>query len=198
METIKEEKKAEWKLKHCWWNINRRCNNPKSKDYKYYWWRWIKCEWKSFDEFYKDMWDSFREWLTIDRIDTNWNYCKSNCRRATRAEQAHNTRQTTKSRYGIDFYELAKKYNLSRSHIKNLVRKLWHDIDKTINYLEHDKREYETYQWKTAEERARELWWHSWASFRQRLQRNWYSLEEFVKWFLSGKYKKRCGNYWRK
>ena len=36
METIKEEKKAEWKLKHCWWNINSRCNNPKNKDYKYY------------------------------------------------------------------------------------------------------------------------------------------------------------------
>ena len=28
-------------------------------------------------------------------------------------------------------------------------------------------------------------------------QRNWYSLEEFVKWFLSGKYKKRCGNYYK-
>jgi len=140
---------------------------------------------------------TYKEWLTLDRINTDGNYCKSNCRWTDRKEQMNNTRQNTKYKYWYDFRELAKKYNLSRSHIKNLVGKFWHDIDKTIDYLEHNKREYEMYQWKTAEEWSRELGFSSGASFRQRMQRNWYTLEEFVEWVLSGKYKKRCGNYYR-
>lgn len=39
-----------------------------------------------------------KEWysdnLTIDRIKTNWNYCKSNCKWSTRNEQARNTSRT--------------------------------------------------------------------------------------------------------
>ena len=185
------------RIYNIWTEMKQRCENPKCKSYRYYWGRWIRIEWNSFEEFYNDMYPTYEEWLSIERIDTNGNYCKWNCKRATREEQMNNTRQNTKYKYWVSFVELAEKYNLSCSHIKNLVRKFWHDINKTIEYLEHDKREYEMYQWKTAEERARKLWWHSWASFRQRLQRNWYSLEEFVEWFLSGKYKKRCGNYYK-
>lgn len=74
--------------------IKNRCNNLKSKDYKEYWWRWIKCEWQTFEEFYKDMWESYKEWLTIDRIDNSWNYCKENCRWTTMKEQIKNRRNS--------------------------------------------------------------------------------------------------------
>ena len=60
-----------------WNNIYRRCNDINNISYKDYGWRWIECEWNSFEEFYKDMWES--NWLTIERNDVNWNYCKNNC-----------------------------------------------------------------------------------------------------------------------
>ena len=36
------------------------------------------------------MWNSYKEWLTIDRIDNDWNYEKSNCRWITPKEQNRN------------------------------------------------------------------------------------------------------------
>jgi len=80
--------------------INKRCNNKMAVWYKYYWWRWISLLRKDFDDFYKDMWDSYNEhiikyWVSntsIDRIDVNWHYCKDNCRWATKKEQSQNKR----------------------------------------------------------------------------------------------------------
>jgi len=73
-------------------SLLNRCNNPNTQYYNLYWGRWIECEWWSFEEFYKDMWDSYQKWLSIDRIDNDWNYCKSNCRWTTAKVQAWNRR----------------------------------------------------------------------------------------------------------
>lgn len=81
--------------------IKQRCNNPKNSAYKNYWWRWIGCERELYEDFKNDMFDSYCEHIniywdintTIDRIDTNWNYCKDNCKRATKKEQQRNVRR---------------------------------------------------------------------------------------------------------
>lgn len=65
-----------------------RCYNTKWVQYHCYWWRWIKCEWDTFEEFYNDMQPIYIKWYSVDRIDNDWNYSKENCRWITRSENS--------------------------------------------------------------------------------------------------------------
>jgi hypothetical protein len=80
-----------------WSGMLSRCRNPVNKDYKNYGGRGIQVcdEWHDFSKFQN--WalnNGYSDDLSIDRIDSNGNYCPQNCKFSTITEQARNKRNT--------------------------------------------------------------------------------------------------------
>jgi len=74
-----------------WRGMIQRCTDPNFKQYKDYGGRGITvCQrWENFTNFLEDMGERPSR-LTLDRIKNDKGYCKSNCRWATRKQQARN------------------------------------------------------------------------------------------------------------
>jgi len=107
-------------LYNIWIGMMDRCHNEKSNNYKRYGGRGITVcnEWKELKNFVNDMYPSFQEGLSLDRIDNNQGYCKENCRWATQAIQARNTRKiiaTNTSGYRGVYKRKENKYEASIS-----------------------------------------------------------------------------------
>jgi len=127
--------KRKWKNKsgtviyYAWRNMKRRCNDKNDASYHRYGGRGISVcdEWMdSYDTFYEDMHATHADGLTLDRINCNGNYEKSNCRWATYSEQANNKNCNARIEYkGITktIGEWADELNLSAKELSRAYKR---------------------------------------------------------------------------
>lgn len=101
--------------------IQARCYNKNEKSYKNYGGRGVRCEWKTFEEFYKDMGEPLSKDYSIDRINNNGSYSKKNCRWATKREQALNRRTA----HLLTYEGKTKNMKIWATELKIPNRTLW-------------------------------------------------------------------------
>lgn len=113
-----------------WQHMISRCFRPKDKEYENYGGRGITvCEtWvDSFQTFLNDMGEK-PEGLSLERLEVNGNYCKSNCKWATASEQARNRRNSkwyTHNGETKHVNDWAKEYGLSPVTLQTRVNRGW-------------------------------------------------------------------------
>lgn len=141
-----------------WYDLNRRCYDPKRKDFHHYGGRgvtvcedWNKYNPDGFINFLRDMESSYIEGLEIDRINNDGNYCKENCKWSTRSEQVINRREVDGVCFATRFLEdgddilhlaaMAKKYNMSPKKLQDRIGKLGWSLEDAL-LKEHKVKSY--------------------------------------------------------
>lgn len=133
------------RLYHIWCGMKCRCSCPTNKDYPNYGGRGIDVceEWKNdFSVFMKWAFaNGYTDELTLDRIDTNGNYCPGNCRWATNLTQQNNKRTSHYIEYNGEKHtiaEWARILGLRRDTLRQRVLASW-PLDKILS---SNKRKY--------------------------------------------------------
>jgi len=137
---VVRRKQREWRRQQpertVWHLMRQRCENPKASGFENYGGRGIRvCDrWQSFDAFLADMGTRPSAKHQLDRVDTNSDYSPENCRWATRAVQARNTRRThmiTFRGVSLCLTDWAARAGLTRAALKSRVARGW-PIEKAL------------------------------------------------------------------
>ena len=117
------------RLYEIWSGIKKRCYNSNCKNYNNYGNRGIKMckEWKNdFMAFYN--WainNNYSDKLTLDRIDNNGNYEPSNCRWATKIQQANNTRKNKKVTFNNETHTISEWARIKNIKMNTLYMRIY-------------------------------------------------------------------------
>ena len=127
------------KLYSVWCSMRERCRNENNKDYKHYGGRgiavcgdWDEC--KNFKEWAIS--NGYKEGLSIDRIDTNGDYCPGNCRWITIQEQQRNKRNSRFLTFNGETHCLsqwAKITGLKRETIRDRIDKSGWSVEEALS-----------------------------------------------------------------
>jgi hypothetical protein len=102
--------------------MRNRASVTKDRDYHRYGavGRGVSEDWLVFENFYKDMSPTYRDHLTLDRINNAKGYSRENCRWATTMQQQSNKNNNRKIRYqGEDIHlaEFCRRAGVNRGAI---------------------------------------------------------------------------------
>jgi len=125
------------RIYQCWKDMKARCDNIKNAQYKDYGGRNItyNSRWENFENFYDDMIDTYKEHLTLDRIDVNKNYCKENCRWISKKIQNRNKRNNRVITYnGVSkpLVTWAEDLNISVQTLHSRLNKLDWPVERAL------------------------------------------------------------------
>jgi hypothetical protein len=133
---------AKHKLRKTWGAMKSRCEYTKSPSWANYGGRGIKIEWISFDDFSFDMLQSLKLHIqknnmdvSIERFNSNGNYCKENCGWETKSGQARNRRSNRYLTFDGEtklLVEWAEERKLPMSVLWNRLNRGW-SVEKTLS-----------------------------------------------------------------
>lgn len=111
-----------------WTGMLTRCSNKNDPTYILYGDKGVTvCKrWRSFVFFWEDMKEGYADDLQIDRMNNSKGYCKSNCRWATKYEQARNKSNVKLYKYGgemLPISVIAKRVGINRVTLMQRLEK---------------------------------------------------------------------------
>jgi len=129
-EKVTKHHMSNTKIYRTWQSMKTRCTNKSSNRYKYYGGKGVIYDpmWETFEGFYIDMVESYREGNTLDRIDSSKNYTKDNCRWTDYNTQNNNKSDNIELAYEGVVYspqEASKMFSIPLSAIYNRLQRGW-------------------------------------------------------------------------
>ena len=128
-ERIFKHGKSRTRIYNVWKQIFQRCENPEAQSYANYGGRGITVDpsWRDFNVFVSDMGEC-PEGMSIERIDNNGPYCKSNCKWATMKTQQNNSRHNRRLKaFGREqtLSQWVDEFKIPRDRVKARLRYGW-------------------------------------------------------------------------
>ena len=123
-----------------WANMLNRVRNPNTTGFDNYGGRGISVDkrWSRFTVFWTDMGRTYKDGLTLERVDVNGDYCKENCTWTTVKQQQRNRRSNTRLTYKNStrvISEWAEHTGISHATISKRINLLGWGVERALTTI---------------------------------------------------------------